>query len=90
MIQKAPNQFELTPEEQEMIELLKKEMGLDSTEAVMQNLMRQAIQRISITCPNCGHYARITNEDQAECSSCLSVISLSEDLWDASRLSKLK
>lgn len=90
MIQKAPNQFELTPEEQEMIDLLKKEMGLDSTEAVMQALMRQAIQRVAITCPNCGHFARVTEEDQAECSSCLSVITLSEDLWDASRLPKLK
>ncbi|NOZ50397.1 MAG: hypothetical protein GXP37_10175 [Chloroflexi bacterium] len=90
MIERAPNQFELSPEEQEMIDLLKKEMGLSSTEDVMQALMRQAVQRVSITCPNCGHYAHITKEDKAECSSCLSIITLSEDLWDASRLPKLK
>jgi len=90
MIERAPNQFELSPEEQEMVDLLKKEMGVSSTHEVMQALMRQAVQRVAITCPNCGHFARVTEQDQAECTSCLSIITLSEDLWDASRMPKLK
>ena len=49
----------------------------------MHLLVRQAIQRVAITCPNCGHYAAKTEESKAECQSCMSVITLSEDIWDA-------
>ncbi|NUQ39165.1 MAG: hypothetical protein HUU23_15530 [Caldilineales bacterium] len=81
----TPNQFILNTEEQEMVDLLREEMGLESSAEVMHLLVRQAIQRIAITCPQCGHFARVTERDQAECRSCLSVITLSEDIWDATR-----
>lgn len=86
MIEHAPNQFELSEEEQEIIEVLQADMGLSSPEEVMEVLMRQAVQRVAITCPNCGHYARLTEEDKAVCHSCLSVITLSEDVWEATHL----
>lgn len=78
--------MELSPDEQEMIALLKEALGLDSDEAVMKLLMRQAIQRIAITCPTCGHYARLSEEDRAICRSCLSVITLSEGIWEAGQV----
>ena len=68
-------------EEHEMVELLKQELHLPSDEAVLRLLVRQAVQRVAITCPTCGHYARLTAEDEAHCQSCLSVIKLSEGLW---------
>jgi len=86
MIEYAPNKFELSEEEQEIMEVLQCYMGLSSAEEVMEVLMRQAVQRIAITCPNCGHYARVTEEDKAICHSCLSVITLSEDVWEATHL----
>lgn len=73
----------LTPEEEEMISILREEMGLDSDEAVVRLLLKQAVQRVAITCPTCGHYARRTGEEEAQCTSCLSVIRLAEDLWEA-------
>jgi hypothetical protein len=68
-------------EAHEMIELLKEALDLTSDEAVLRLLMRQAVQRVAITCPTCGHYARRTTEDEARCRSCLSVIKLSEGIW---------
>ncbi|NOZ70898.1 MAG: hypothetical protein GXP38_03120 [Chloroflexi bacterium] len=81
MIEYAPHKFELSEEEQEIVKILQEDMGLSSPEEVMQTLMRQAVQRVAITCPNCGHYARIAEKDRAVCNSCLSVITLSEDVW---------
>ena len=83
MIEYAPNTFALSDDEQEMVDLLKEEMDLSNREEVMHLLVRQAIQRVAITCPNCGHYAARTEKSKAECRSCLSVITLSEDIWDA-------
>lgn len=83
----APNgeiHLALTPDEQEMVGLLQEEMQLPDQEAVMKLLVRQAVQRVAITCPHCGHYARLSEADQAECRSCLSVITLSEGIWEAS------
>ncbi len=74
----------LGPQEQEMIALLREEMNLPDDEAVLRLLMRQAVQRIAITCPACGHFARRTTEDEAECHSCLSVLTLSEGIWRVS------
>lgn len=83
----APNQFELSDDEQEMVDLLKQEMGLQNNEDVMHLLVKQAIQRVAITCPQCGHYAaKRTDENIAECRECLSVITLSEGIWDATRV----
>ncbi|HEY79692.1 MAG TPA: hypothetical protein EYP25_03440 [Anaerolineae bacterium] len=70
----------LTPEEEEMIALLQDALALPSREEVIRLLVKQAVQRIAITCPACGHYARLTDEGKAECQSCLSVISLAEDI----------
>ncbi|NOX63327.1 MAG: hypothetical protein GXP42_15485 [Chloroflexi bacterium] len=83
MTQNAHLDLELTPEEEEMVELLQEEMGLPTREAVLHMLVKQAIQRVAITCPTCGHFARRTAEDKAQCRSCLSVITLSEDIWEA-------
>ncbi len=77
--------LELTPEEQEIVGLLQEEMGLPDEEAVMKVLVRQAVQRVAITCPTCGHYARLTEEEQAMCRSCLSVITLSDGIWETNR-----
>ena len=76
--------LELTPEEQEIVGLLQDEMGLPDQEAVMKVLVRQAVQRLAITCPTCGHYARLTEEEQAQCRSCLLVITLSDGIWEVS------
>ena len=70
----------LTPEEEEMIDILQDALELSSREEVIRLLVKQAVQRIAITCPTCGHYARLTDEGKAECKSCLSVISLAEDI----------
>ncbi|MCO6450112.1 MAG: hypothetical protein J5I90_04915 [Caldilineales bacterium] len=75
--------IKLSDEEQEMVDLLQQDMGLDDREAVMQLLVRQAVQRVAITCPTCGHYAKLTEADHAECRSCLSVITLTEGIWEA-------
>ncbi len=40
MIEEAPNTFILSEDEQEMVDLLKGEMGLDSNEEVMNLLVR--------------------------------------------------
>ena len=85
MIKPTPLQVDLTPTEQEMVELLQEEMNLPDREAVLHLLVRQATQRVAITCPSCGHFARLTQEDTAECRSCLSVITLSEGIWEASQ-----
>ncbi|NOZ27749.1 MAG: hypothetical protein GXP39_06815 [Chloroflexi bacterium] len=74
----------LSPEEKELIELLREEMDLPDEESVLHLLMRQAAQRVAITCPSCGHYAKRTAEDEAQCRSCLSVIKLVEGIWQAS------
>lgn len=74
----------LQPQEQEMIELLREEMNLPDREAVLRLLIRQAVQRIAITCPTCGHFARRTAEDEAKCRFCLSVLTLIEGIWRAS------
>jgi hypothetical protein len=74
----------LQPQEQEMIELLREEMNLPDYEAVLRLLIRQAVQRIAITCPTCGHFAKRTADDEAECRSCLSVLTLSEGIWRVS------
>ncbi len=74
----------LQPQEQEMIEFLREEMNLPDQEAVLRLLIRQAAQRLAITCPACGHFAKRTADDKAECRSCLSVLTLSEGIWRAS------
>ncbi|HEY63789.1 MAG TPA: hypothetical protein G4O02_04400 [Caldilineae bacterium] len=74
----------LSPEERELIALLREEMGLPDDEAVLHMLVRQAAQRVAITCPSCGHYAKRTAEDEARCRSCLSVIKLVEGIWQVS------
>jgi len=66
-----------------MIELLQKELGLASTEDVLRLLLRQALQRRAVVCPACGHVAQRTAQDAASCSACLSVLRLSEGIWQA-------
>lgn len=75
----------LSTEEQETIELLRQELGLPDQAAVLRLLVEQAVQRMLVTCPTCGHFARKTAEDEAECRSCMSVIKLSEGLWQIER-----
>ncbi len=70
----------LEPDEQEMVRFLREELGLPDDVAVLRVLVQQAVQRLAITCPTCGHFAKLTAEDEANCHSCLSVIKLSEGL----------
>ena len=71
----------LGSDEQEMVRLLREEMNLPDDQTVLNMLVRQATQRVAITCPSCGHFAKLTTEDAAECRSCFSVIKLSEGIW---------
>lgn len=73
--------IDLTEEEMEVLRALQQEMGVDSTDAVVHSLIRQAYARASIVCPACGHSAQKTAVDQARCDSCMSVLQLSEDVW---------
>lgn len=78
--------LELTPEERDAIAVLQKEMGLESPTEVMHMLLRQAQQRIAVVCPNCGHSAQRTAEDEARCVECLSVLRLTEGIWQVIHL----
>ncbi len=71
----------LTNDEQEAVSALQQEMGLDSPDAVMHALLRQAAQRALVVCPSCGHSARKTADDAASCAECMSVLHLSDGLW---------
>jgi uncharacterized Zn finger protein len=57
-------------------------MGLEKPEEVVHLLLRQAAQRALVVCPSCGHSARKTNEDEASCASCMSVLHLSDGIWE--------
>jgi hypothetical protein len=71
----------LNVEEQEAVSALQQEMGLESRDAVIHALLRQAAQRALVVCPSCGHSARKTNDDAASCAECMSVLQLSEGIW---------
>ena len=73
--------LELSPEELDALEVLRKEMGASSADEVMHSLIRQAHMRAAIVCPNCGHAAQLTAEDQARCESCFSVLQLGDEVW---------
>lgn len=71
----------LNPEEQEAVAALQQEMGLESPDAVMHTLLRQAAQRALVVCPSCGHSARKSADDEASCAECMSVIHLTDGIW---------
>ncbi len=71
----------LSPEEHEAVTALQQEMGLASPTAVMHTLLRQAAQRALVVCPSCGHSARKTTNDEASCADCMSVLHLTEGIW---------
>lgn len=79
---------QLDEQEQEMIEILKEDLALPSTDDVIRLLVKQEAQRIAVVCPACGHYARKTQQDVASCNSCLSIINLSEGIWEVSQMRK--
>lgn len=76
----------LSEEEQAAVQALQQEMGLDDPADVMQLLLRQASQRAKIVCPSCGHSASRTGVDDATCVSCMSVIHLSDGIWQVIQL----
>ncbi|MEZ4770724.1 MAG: hypothetical protein R2844_20185 [Caldilineales bacterium] len=76
----------LTDEEQAAVQALQQEMGLDDPAEVMQMLLRQASQRAKVVCPNCGHSASRTGADDATCAECMSVIHLSDGIWQVIEL----
>ncbi|QLQ06421.1 MAG: hypothetical protein HZY76_10445 [Anaerolineae bacterium] len=78
----------LSEQEQEMIEILMEDLELPSTDDVIRLLVKQEAQRIAVVCPSCGHYARKTQQDVASCNSCLSIINLSEGIWEVSQMRK--
>jgi hypothetical protein len=69
----------LTPKEADMLEALRKEMGLATTDEVIKALVRQAYHRTQILCPSCGGKARQLADGRAECDECMSVLSLAEN-----------
>lgn len=71
----------LSAEEQDAVTALQQEMGVDGPDAVMHALLRQAAQRALVVCPSCGHSARKTAEDTASCVDCMSVLHLSDGIW---------
>jgi hypothetical protein len=81
-------QIPLTEKERSMLAVLREELGLESEEEALRIILHQAYQRMVVTCPSCGHHARRTEEDCAECASCLSILHLSEGLWNVARREK--
>ncbi len=71
----------LNAEEQQAVSALQQEMGLESTTDVMHTLLRQAAQRALVVCPSCGHSARKTTDDEASCVDCMSVLHLTDGIW---------
>lgn len=67
--------------ELEAVQALQQEMGLEDPSAVMHALLRQAAQRALVVCPSCGHSAHRTTGDDASCASCMSVLHLSDGIW---------
>jgi len=65
-------------ETKDLLEELRKEMGLQTMEEVVRALARQAVNRATILCPRCGHRARKTEQDKAQCTSCMSPLKLAE------------
>lgn len=72
---------DLSEEDLNMLHALQQEMGLARVDQVVQALIRQAYTRAEIVCPNCGHAAQLTAEDEARCTSCMSLLQLSDDMW---------
>jgi hypothetical protein len=72
----------LNEEEQQAVAALQQEMGLQNPEEVVHLLLRQAAQRALVVCPSCGHSARKTAQDEASCVSCMSVLQLSDGIWE--------
>ena len=62
----------------EILENLRLEMGLQTKEEVVTALARQAYHRATILCPRCGHHARQTDNDKAECTKCLAPLKLAD------------
>lgn len=77
---------DLNDTEMEAVRALQQEMGLTSPAQVMELLVRQAAQRLLVVCPNCGHSAHKTAEDEASCASCMSVLHLTEGIWQVIEL----
>ena len=71
----------LSTDERQAVSALQQEMGLEEPAAVMHALLRQAAQRALVVCPSCGHSARKTTEDEASCVDCLSVLHLTDGIW---------
>lgn len=71
----------LNAEEQQAVSALQQEMGLESPTEVMHTLLRQAAQRALVVCPSCGHSARKLASDEASCAECMSVLHLTDGIW---------
>jgi predicted RNA-binding Zn-ribbon protein involved in translation (DUF1610 family) len=72
---------DLSEDDLNMLRALQQEMGLARVDQVVHALIRQAYARAEIVCPNCGHAAQLTAEDEARCTSCMSLLHLSDDMW---------
>lgn len=80
--------LQLNEQEQEVVEMLKDDLQLSSTDDVIRLLVRQEAQRKAVVCPTCGHLARKSATDAANCDSCLSVITLSEGIWEVMQMQR--
>lgn len=78
--------LDLTDEEQSAVHALQHEMGLEDPGEVMHLLLRQASQRAMVVCPSCGHSASRTAAADVTCATCMSVVHLSEGIWQVIQL----
>jgi hypothetical protein len=78
MEEKKPFPAALSPQEADMLESLRQEMGLSTTDEVVRALVRQAYLRTQILCPSCGGKAKKLADGRAECDECMSVLNLAE------------
>ena len=56
----------LNTAEREAVAALQQELDLESPDAVMHALLRQAAQRALVVCPSCGHSARKSSPKKRE------------------------
>lgn len=78
MDEQKPTPTQFSTQEADMLESLRQEMGLSTTDEVIRYLVRQAYHRAQVLCPSCGGKAKKTADGKAECSECMSVLRLAE------------
>ena len=73
--------LDLTEDELATLDGLRDELGLQTIDQAVHALIRQAFTRSAIVCPACGHSARLESADVARCERCLSILQLTDQIW---------